>query len=72
MSKTLDFKVFCFEAYKSYHKLKGRETMDLFKKYNVFHYLTTCYDVLHTTGREYIIEDEFNFKRRYRQIRIKF
>lgn len=31
--------------------------MDLFKKYNVFHYLTTCYDVLHTTGREYIMED---------------
>lgn len=57
MSKTLDFKAFCFEAYKSYHKLKGIETMDLFKKYNVFHYLTTCYDVLHTTGREYIIED---------------
>lgn len=57
MSKTLDFKVFCFEAYKAHYKLKGWETMDLFKKYNVFTYLTSCYDVLHTTGREYIIED---------------
>ena len=57
MSKTLDFKVFCFEAYKSYHKLKGRETMDLFAKYNVFHYISNFYDVLHTAGREYIIQD---------------
>lgn len=57
MSKTLDFKIFCFEAYKAHHKMKGRDAMDLFKKYNVFEYLTSCYDVLHTTGREYIIED---------------
>ena len=33
------------------------EYMDLFKKYNVFEYPASCYDVLHTTGREYIIED---------------
>lgn len=37
--------------------MKGRDAMDLFKKYNVFEYLTSCYDVLHTTGREYIIEE---------------
>ena len=57
MSKTLDFKVFCLGAYKAQHNLKGREVVDLFKKYNVFAYLETCYDVLHTTGREYLIED---------------
>ena len=57
MSKTLDFKVFCFEAYKASHKLKGKDVLELFKKYNVFMYLETCYDVLHTTGREYLIED---------------
>lgn len=57
MSKTLDFKAFCFEAYKAQHRLNGAETMELFKKYKVFDYLTACYDVLHTTGRAYILED---------------
>lgn len=57
MSKTLEFKVFCFEAYRAEKKLSGRETMQLFKKYGVLDYLGACYDVLHTTGRSYIIED---------------
>lgn len=57
MSKTLAFKVFCFEAYRAEKKISGKETMELFKKYGVLDYLTVCYDVLHTTGRNYIIED---------------
>lgn len=57
MSKTLEFKAFCFEAYRADKKLTGRETMNLFKKYRVLDYLSTCFDVLHTTGRAYIIED---------------
>ena len=31
--------------------------MHIFKKYGILEYLGTCYDVLHTTGREYIIEE---------------
>ena len=31
--------------------------MKLFKKYGVLDYINTCFDVLHTTGRDYIIED---------------
>ncbi len=57
MSKTLEFKVFCFEAYRAEKKLTGREAMSLFKKYGILDYLEACYGVLHTTGREYIIED---------------
>ncbi|MBE6965441.1 MAG: DUF3791 domain-containing protein [Oscillospiraceae bacterium] len=57
MSKTLEFKSFCFEAYRAEKKLGGREAMLLFKKYGVLDYLGTCFDVLHTTGRAYIIED---------------
>jgi hypothetical protein len=57
MSKTLEFKAFCFEAYRAEKKLTGRETMHLFKKYGVLDYLQTCYDVLHTTGRAYIVDD---------------
>ena len=31
--------------------------MQLFRKYGVLDYLETCYNVLHTTGRAYIVED---------------
>ncbi len=57
MTKTLEFKAFCFEAYKADKKMTGRQTMELFKKYDVLSYLEKCYNVLHATGREYIIED---------------
>ena len=57
MSKTLEFKVFCFEAYRAEKKLTGREAMQIFKQYGVLEYLGTCYDVLHTTGRDYLVED---------------
>lgn len=57
MSKTLEFKAFCFEAYRAAHGLTGYKAMELFKKYGVLKYLETCYDVLHTTGRNYIVQD---------------
>lgn len=57
MSKTLEFKVFCFEAYRAEKGMTGREAMALFKKYGVLEYLDSFYDVLHTTGRDYLIED---------------
>lgn len=57
MSKTLQFKAFCFEAYRADKKMTGRATMQLFKKYGVLEYLGACYDVLHTTGRQYLVED---------------
>lgn len=57
MSKTLEFKAFCFEAYRADKKLTGRETMSLFKQYGVLDYLGACFDVLHTMGRAYIVED---------------
>lgn len=57
MSKTLAFKTFCFEAYRADKKLSGRAPMALFKKYGVLDYLDACYDVLHTTGRAYLIDD---------------
>lgn len=57
MSKQLEFKVFCTEAYRADKGLSGREVIRLFKKYGVLDYLDACYDVLHTTGRAYIVED---------------
>ncbi len=57
MSDTLLFKTFCIEQYKSKHNLSGGKTVELFDKYNVLDYLESCYDVLHTTGAQYLVED---------------
>lgn len=57
MNRTMDFTVFCIEGYKQTHKLTGKETVDIFVRYNVFEYITSFYDILHSNGQEYIIED---------------
>jgi len=53
----LAFKVFCLESYKSVHGLSGLAAHDIFVKYKVFDYIGSCYDVLHSTGRLYIVSD---------------
>ena len=57
MTKTLEFKIFCFEAYKARHGLKGVKALEEFERFGVFEYLTEFYDVLHTLGKEYLVDD---------------
>jgi hypothetical protein len=57
MDKLLAFKVFCLESYKSVHCLTGSAAYDVFNKYNVFDYITSSYDILHSTGKLYIVSD---------------
>ncbi len=57
MSKEGNFLVFCIEQYKSAKKLNGRQVIELFKNYKVSEYIVTCFEALHTTGTNYIIED---------------
>ena len=57
MDKLLAFKVFCLESYKSTHCLTGQAAYDLFKKYMIFDYITSCYDILHSTGKLFIVND---------------
>lgn len=57
MSETLAFKTFCIESYKQAHKMDGKETAALFKKYDVLNYLGSFFDILHSTGQKYIVED---------------
>jgi hypothetical protein len=57
MSKTMQFKIFCIEQYKKEHNLTGAETVKRFNEYNVLKYLDSFYDVLHSTGAKYIVED---------------
>ena len=57
MSQEAKFAVFCLECYKVYKSLTGRETAELFEKYGVFDYIREFYDVLHSTGHQYINRD---------------
>jgi len=57
MDKIIAFKVFCLENYKTVHNLNGKAALDVFQKYKVFEYITSYYDVLHSFGRLYLIND---------------
>ena len=57
MSKTLAFKTFCLEQYKAAHGIRGIEAVQQFTDYGVFDYLNTFYDVLHSTGANYLVEE---------------
>lgn len=57
MSKEGKFLIFCIEQYKAAKNLTGNQVMDLFNKYGVSEYIVSCFEALHTTGANYIIED---------------
>ena len=57
MSKEFEFIIFCMENYKVHRNLTGKQTLQLFEDYGVFDYLREFYDVLHTTGHDYINND---------------
>lgn len=57
MSKEGIFLIYCIEIYENAKKLNGKEVTELFEKYDVFNYITTFFEALHTTGDQYIIED---------------
>ncbi len=57
MSREAQFTIFCMENYKVYKSLTGRQVAELFEKYGVFEYLYEFFDVLHTTGYQYMNRD---------------
>lgn len=57
VSKEMAFTVFCLENYKIHRNLNGQEVSSLFEQYGVFDYIREFYDVLHTTGYNYINND---------------
>lgn len=57
MSKELAFMVLCVEEYKNQKEMSGKDVMNLFNRYSVFEYIQDFYEVLHTTGVKYIVDD---------------
>ncbi len=58
-SDELEFVLFCIESVATELKTNGKTIYDAFtKKSNILNdYIIPCYDVLHTQGKEYIVED---------------
>ena len=53
--ETRIFREFCQK-----YKLSAVRGNHLFNVYRVWNYIETCYDILHTSGDEYILEDISN------------
>lgn len=57
MSKQGDFLIYCIEQYKMAKNLTGKQVSELFSRYKVWDYIYSCFEALHTTGANYIVED---------------
>lgn len=57
MSSQGKFMIYCAEQYKMAKNLTGKQLAELFSRYRVWEYVYSCYEALHTTGANYIIED---------------
>lgn len=51
------FLSFCIEQYGKKHQLKGDEVVSLFDRYEVFTYLEENFEVLHTQGYQWLMEE---------------
>lgn len=57
MSRQGDFLVYCTELYKAAKNLTGKQVSELFTRYCVWDYIYSCFEALHTTGANYIVQD---------------
>ena len=57
MDEKTHFIAYCIEEYKAAEKLSGKAVIDLFDRYRVIDYIRSYYEALHTTGRQYIVND---------------
>ena len=55
--KKNEFIIFCIEVFKEENHLTGKETYGIFDKYGVLKYLYDGYDVLHTQGDRWLMND---------------
>ena len=61
LNKTEQFIVFCIEMYKKEKGISGMHAYSDFKKYSVFDFLQSGYEVLHTQSHTYIIQEIIEF-----------
>lgn len=69
LDRKLAFVSFCLEEYKTLHGMDGAKTASCLEKYGVIDYLIAHYDVLHSFGRDAILNDIDQFIRNRRNKR---
>lgn len=57
MDEKTRFIIYCIEEYKAANELTGKSVIALFNRYRVIDYICKYYESLHTTGRQYIVDD---------------
>lgn len=50
----------CLLLYSRKYKLTLEEVAKLFEQYHILDYISVCYDYLHLSGTEYLVEDIAN------------
>ncbi|MBO5708061.1 MAG: DUF3791 domain-containing protein [Bacteroidales bacterium] len=48
---------FCLEQYKNEKSISGADAMSIFSEYGVVDYLAEHFEILHTQGAQWILED---------------
>ncbi len=56
-SEVLQFYTYCLENYSKYNRIEGINTWALFKETGADDYVIDNYDLLHTQGTEYVLDD---------------
>jgi len=59
--ETFEFYAYCLENYAIYRKISGMRAWVIFKESGADEYLIRNYDLLHTQGLEYVLEDVRRF-----------
>ncbi|MCD8361680.1 MAG: DUF3791 domain-containing protein [Lachnospiraceae bacterium] len=57
MDEKTNFIVYCIEEYKAAKGLNGKRVIELFNRCRVIDYIRDYYEALHTTGKQYIVDD---------------
>lgn len=57
MDEKTNFIVYCIEEYKNAKGMNGKSVIDLFNRYRVIDYIHDYYEAMHTTIRQYIVDD---------------
>ena len=60
-TKIIEFISFCVEIYAEAKGLLGKEVMDLFERTGLLVYLSECYDMLHSMGKVWLLQDLDSF-----------
>ncbi len=57
LTPTQSFQLFCLESYRSTNGVTAKKALTDFKRYNVFGFLESGYDVLHSQSQHYILSE---------------